>query len=61
MGFSKHQYLDTIDLKIFQNHGGIYTFDRKFNKISGESYCKTPEGFMEICISNLDPEGLVGW
>ena len=61
MGFSKHQYLDTIDSKIFENHGGICTFDRKFNKISGERYCKARKGCMEICIFDLDPEGLVGW
>ena len=60
-GFLNTNNLETINLKIFQNHGGICTFERKFNKIPGDSYCKAPKGFKEICIFDLDPEGLVGW
>ena len=29
-------YLNTINLKIFSNHGGVYTFERKFTKCSGD-------------------------
>ena len=61
-GFVNTSNLDNIDLKIFQNHGGIYTFERKFNKIPGGRYCKASEGLKEICIFELDPEGLAaGW
>ena len=28
--------VDVINLKIFPTHGGIYKFERKFNKHSGE-------------------------
>ena len=28
--------VNTINLKIFPTHGGIYKFERKFNKHSGE-------------------------
>ena len=28
--------VNTINLKIFLTHGGIYKFERKFNKHSGE-------------------------
>ena len=58
-GFLNTSNLDTIDLKIFQNHGGICTFEKKFSKIPGD--CKAPKGFKEICIFDHDPEGLVGW
>ena len=59
--FLNSSNMNTIDLKIFPNHGGICILERKFNKISGECYCKAPKGFIEICIFNFDPEGLVGW
>ena len=38
--------VNTINLKIFVTHGGIYNFERKRSKHSGERY--SPKEFIEI-------------
>ena len=38
--------INTINFKIFPNHGDIYGFKRKFGKISGEG--ESPRRFIEI-------------
>ena len=58
-GFLNSSNLNTINLKIFPNHSGICTFERKFNKILERE--KTPKGLIEIYIFDLDTEGLVVW
>ena len=48
--------VDVINSKIFPTHGGIYKFERKFNKHSGERETdrerdrerESPKEFMEI-------------
>ena len=44
--FSGNLILNTINFKIFSNHGDICSFKRKLDKISGEGY--KPKGFIEI-------------
>ena len=49
--------LNTINLKLFCNQGGIYRFRKKFKKDSGETY---PLGFhrnMRVCILEINCEG----
>ena len=43
MAFSSN--LNTITLKIFPNHVGIYRFERKFRKCSGER--QNPKWYLE--------------
>ena len=52
--------LNTINLKLFPNHGGIYMVRKKFKKDSGE---KNPLGVqrnMRRCIFGVNCKGL-GW
>ena len=52
--------LNTITLKLFHNHGGIYRFRKKFKKDSGEINPLGVHGNMRRCILQINYEGL-GW
>ena len=56
--------LFTINLKIFSNHDGLYTFERKFNKHFGDktlsSQLKCSSSYflrwMDVCVGDVDFE-----
>ena len=52
--------LNTITLKLFHNHGGIYRFRKKFKKDSGEINPLRVHRNMRVCILEINCEGL-GW
>ena len=52
--------LNTINLKLFRNHGGIYRFRKKFKKDSGEINPLRVHRNMRVCILEINCEGL-GW
>ena len=52
--------LNTITLKLFHNHGGIYRFRKKFKKDSGEINPLGVHRNMRVCILEINCEGL-GW
>ena len=52
--------LNTITLKVFHNHGGIYWFRKKFKKDSGEINPLRLHRNMSVCILEIICEGL-GW
>ena len=62
--FLTHKYIfrnvNTINLKIFCNHGGIYRFRKKFKKDSGEINPLGVHRNMRVCILEIHCEGL-GW
>ena len=52
--------LNTITLKLFHNHGGIYRFRKKFKKDSGEINPLRVHRNMRVCILEINCEGF-GW
>ena len=52
--------LNTITLKLFHNHGGIYRFRKKFKKDSGEINPLGVHRNMRVCILEINCERL-GW
>ena len=52
--------LNTITLKLFHNHGGIYRFRKKFKKDSGEINPLRVHVSLRVCILEINCEGL-GW
>ena len=52
--------LNTITLKLFHNHGGIYRFRKKFKKDSGEINPLRVHKNMRVCILEINCGGL-GW
>ena len=52
--------LNTITLKLFHNHGGIYRFRKKFKKDSGKINPLRVHRNMRVCILEINCEGL-GW
>ena len=49
-----------MNLKLFCNHGGIYRFEKKFNKCSGEINSLGLHEDMRGCLLEVNSEGL-GW
>ena len=49
---------NTIALKLFQNHGGIYRFRKKIKKDSGEINSLWVHRNMRVCILEINCEGL---
>ena len=52
--------LNTISLKLFHNHGGIYRFKKKVKKGSGEINLLRVHKNVRVCILEINCEGL-GW
>ena len=52
--------LDTINLKLFRNHGGIYRLKKKFKKDSGEVNPLGVHRNVRVSILEISCEGL-GW
>ena len=52
--------LNTINLKFFCNHGGIYRFEKKFKKYFGEINPLEVSRNIRGCILEINSEGL-GW
>ena len=52
--------LNTINLKLFHNHGGLYRLSQKFKKDSGEIDPLGVHRIMRECILEINCEGL-GW
>ena len=51
---------NTITLRLFNNHGGIYRFRKMYKKDSGEiNLLRVPRN-MRVCILEINCEGL-GW
>ena len=50
--------INTINLKLFRNFGGIYRFRKKFKKNSGEINPLGVQRNMIECILEIDCEGL---
>ena len=50
--------LNTINLKIFYNHGAIYRFRKKFKKDSGEINPLGVHRNMRVCVLEINCEGL---
>ena len=52
--------LNTINLKLFRNHGRIYKFEKKFKKYFGEINALVVHRNLRGCILEVDTEE-IGW